>query len=167
MKIFQHFETLDQWEPSLDFPWPMRVDQADYDCISPDLLRPTGPLYLRHRQPCLVSSSHISPQSGQADPPSVWSEENELLDSSTHLVNPLSLGKISPKKGNFPQNSNGWVKWRWFETDLNFSWSLNWSFALKIILAFLTNKFKIHLIQLRTYRDHKKVVKKRNLSIIV
>ena len=30
MKIFQHFEALDQWEPSLDIPGPMRVDQAGY-----------------------------------------------------------------------------------------------------------------------------------------
>ena len=29
MKIFQYDEALDQWEPSLDIPGPMRVEQAE------------------------------------------------------------------------------------------------------------------------------------------
>ena len=31
IKIFQPFEALDQWEPSLDIAWPMRVDHAGWN----------------------------------------------------------------------------------------------------------------------------------------
>ena len=168
MKIFHHYEGLDQWEPSLDYPGPMRVAQTGSEswtaCLQPrmstDWTRPA---------PALHSSQHILASQSPAqltvnnsrrsfillDLRSSWRDWllTGSLSLSLSLINfregntaMLYVEMCSRVEGNRPQQKKKILKWtRGFSWNYQ-SWSKNIKVAQSVTFSLIHSdcKLKIH-----------------------